>query len=89
MDFTGKLIHIGEVETYTATSTGNIVHSREIVLQTDEQYPRTGSFTLFNEDAQNFSRRIGEYMHVSFDLSANSNKEGTRYFNRLKVWRIS
>ena len=88
MDFTGKLIHIGEIEQFD-TKDGRTGFSRDIVLKTDEQYPRTGSFTLFNEDAQNFSRRIGEYMHVSFDLSANSNKEGTRYFNRLKVWRIS
>lgn len=89
MNFIGKITFIGEVESYTSTKTGNYVHSREIVVVTDEQYPRTACFTLRNELAQNCDYHIGQRLCIDFDINARPNREGTRYFNQLTAWRVT
>ena len=88
MDFTGQITHIGAAEQFT-TKEGKQMTSRDIVLTTDEQYPRSACVTLRNDLAQSFNLNIGQRAHVSFDLYARPNKEGTRYFNQLTAWRIT
>ena len=88
MDFTGKLILIGTIEQFRATSGKDIV-TRDIVLTTDEQFPKTACFTLRNELAENFAHNIGETIHLKFDINARPNRDGTRYFNQLTAWRIN
>lgn len=87
MDFTGKLIHIGQLEQFE-TSRGTCL-TRDIVVETDEQFPRTACFTLRNDLAQNFSHNIGEMISVRFDINARLNRDGSRYFNSLNAWRIN
>lgn len=88
MDFTGQIKHIGEVETFTTKNNVEIT-SRDIVLETDEQFPRSACITLRNELAQSFNLNIGQRARVDFDLYARPNKEGSRYFNQLTAWRIT
>ena len=88
MEFQGKLIQIGQLEQFE-TSRGTTVLTRDIVVETDEQFPRTACFTLRNDLAQNFSRNIGEMISVRFDINARPNREGTRYYNSLNAWRIN
>lgn len=88
MELTGKIIHIGEAEKFEAKN-GSICTSREIVLETEAQYPRRACITLRNDLAQNFDRRIGDTLTAHFDIDAFANKEGTRYSNKLTAWRIS
>ena len=88
MDFTGQIKHIGEVETFTTKNNVEIT-SRDIVLETDEQYPRAACITLRNDLAQSFNLNIGQRVRVDFDLYARPNKEGSRYFNQLTAWRIT
>ena len=88
MDFTGFIKHIGDAEQFH-TKEGKLMTTRDIVLETDEQYPRSACVTLRNDLAQSFNLNIGQRANVSFDLYARPNKEGTRYFNQLTAWRIS
>jgi hypothetical protein len=88
MDFTGQIKHIGEVETFTTKNNVEII-SRDIVLETDEQFPRSACFTLRNDLAQSFNLNIGQRVRVDFDLYARPNREGKRYFNQLTAWRVS
>ena len=88
MDFTGFIKHIGASEQFH-TKEGKLMTTRDIVLETDEQYPRSACITLRNDLAQSFNLNIGQRAHVSFDLYARPNKEGTRYFNQLTAWRIT
>ena len=88
MEFQGKLIQIGQLEQFE-TSRGTTVLTRDIVVETDEQFPRTACFTLRNDLAQNFSHNIGEMISVRFDINARPNREGTRYYNSLNAWRIN
>ena len=87
MEFQGKLIQIGQLEQFE-TSRGTCL-TRDIVVETDEQFPRTACFTLRNDLAQNFSHNIGEMISVRFDINARPNREGTRYYNSLNAWRIN
>jgi hypothetical protein len=87
MDFTGQIKHIGQLETFT--SGNREITSRDIVLETDEQYPRSACITLRNDLAQSFNLNIGQRARVDFDLYARPNKEGSRYFNQLTAWRIT
>ena len=88
MDFTGQIKHIGEVETFTTKNNVEIT-SRDIVLETDEQFPRSACITLRNDLAQSFNLNIGQRVRVDVDLYARPNKEGSRYFNQLTAWRIT
>ena len=87
MDFTGHITHIGQLEQFE-TSRGTCL-SREIVIKSDDQYPRLGVFTLRNDLAQNFHHNIGDTVTVRFDLDGFQSKDGTRYFNKLLAWRIN
>ena len=87
MEFFGQIKHIGETETFRAQS-GKDITTREIVVTTDEQYPRSASFTLRNDLAQSFSYHIGQRVRVDFDIDARPNRDGSRYFNQLKAWRV-
>ena len=88
MEFIGKITFIGETETFTSKNNVDIT-SRDIVVTTDEQYPRSACFTLRNEQAQTFSLNIGQRVRVDFDIDARPNRDGSRYFNQLKCWRIT
>ena len=88
MDFTGQIKHIGQIEQFD-TKDGRQVFSRDIVLETDEQYPRSACITLRNDLAQSFNLNIGQRVRVDFDIYARPNKEGNRNFNQLTAWRIS
>lgn len=87
-EFTGRLVHIGQPEQFE-TREGKKFTSREITLVTDEQYPKNACFTLRNELAMNFSHNIGETISVRFDFHARPNREGTRYYNELRAWRLN
>ena len=87
-EFTGRLVRIGQIEQFE-TSRGTHVITREINLETDEQFPKSGCFTLRNELAQNFAHNIGETITVRYDITMRANKEQTRFFNQLNVWRIN
>ena len=87
-EFIGRLVHIVATEQFD-TREGKRMTSREIVLATDEQFPKTACFTLRNELAVNFSHNIGETISVRFDFHARPNKEGTRYYNELRAWRLN
>lgn len=87
-EFTGRIVHIGQPEQFE-TREGKQFTSREITLVTDEQYPKTACFTLRNELAMNFSHNIGETISVRFDFHARPNREGTRYYNELRAWRLN
>ena len=88
MDFTGLIKHIGQIEQF-GTKDGRVCHTRDIVLETDEQFPRSACVTLRNDLAQSFNLNIGQRVRVDFDLYARPNKEGTRYFNQLTAWRVT
>lgn len=88
MDFTGQIKHIGQVEQFN-TKDGRHVLSRDVVIETDEQFPRSVCVTLRNDLAQSFNLNIGQRVRVDFDLYARANKEGNRYFNQLTAWRVT
>ena len=88
MEFIGKITFIGEMEQFD-TKNGTHCLSRDIVVTTDEQYPRSACFTLRNEQAQTFTLNIGQRVRVDFDIDARPNRDGSRYFNQLKCWRIT
>lgn len=88
MDFTGFIKHIGDAEQFH-TKEGKLMTTRDIVLETDEQYPRSACVTLRNDLALSFNLNIGQRANVSFDLYARPNKEGTRFFNQLTAWRVT
>ena len=87
-EFIGYISRIGEIEQFD-TSRGTTCLTREIVVTTDEQYPRSASFTLRNDLAKSFSLHIGQRVRVDFDIDARPNRDGSRYFNQLKAWRLT
>lgn len=82
-----RVVRIFELESFTDRE-GQTRYSRQILLETDERFPQRLVVTASKEMASNFPYPVGSLItaHVSFD--AFPSKDETRYFNKIRVWRI-
>ena len=87
MEFTGKIIWIGEKRQGTSVK-GTQWSCREYVIQdASTQYPRTMCFTIFGEDKLNqFNLQLDETLTVSFDIDAHQYQD--RWYNSIRAWNI-
>lgn len=88
MEITGKIKHIGEIQSIGANS----FRKRELVVTTDEQYPQH-ILVEFQQDKCDVlnSYKVGEEVKVSINLRGREwvNPEGeAKYFNSIQGWRI-
>ena len=83
MEFTGKIIWIGEKRQGTSVK-GTQWSCREYVIQdASTQYPRTMCFTIFGEDKLNqFNIQLDETLTVSFDIDAHQYQD--RWYNSIQ-----
>ena len=88
MQVIGKIKVIGEVQTFGA----NGFTKRELVVETDEQYPQTIMIEFVKDKCDllnNFA--VGQDVEVSINLRGREwiNPEGVaKYFNSIQGWRI-
>ena|SRR5690554_3590258 len=89
MEITGQIKVIGETQTFGA----NGFRKRELVLETNEQYPQTILIEFVQDrcDVLN-SYKVGQNVKIGINIRGRSwvNPEGeTKYFNSIQGWRIS
>lgn len=88
MELHGKILHIGELETYTGHD-GQTFYARPLVLTTEESHPQTAVFTLRNNIAADFQAQVGQFVTVHFDFAGFASKTNPdTYYNKLSAWRI-
>ena len=88
MELTGKIIFIGETKTFG----DNGFRKRELVIETDDQYPQTILIEFVQDkcDVLN-SYEIGQDVKIGINIRGRGwqNPEGeTKYFNSIQGWRI-
>lgn len=89
MEITGTIIQKGETQIYG----NNGFRKREIVVQTDEQYPQPILIEFIQDKCDILNNyALGNNVTVGINLRGRewTNSEGqTRYFNSIQGWKIS
>lgn len=87
MEFTGKIIHIGQERGGVSKTTGNEWKVQEYVIEDHSQYPKKMCFEVFGaERISQFNIQQGEELTVSFDIDARE-WQG-RYYNSIRAWKV-
>lgn len=72
----------------SGTSARGEWHSRQFVIETQEQYPKHLCFEVFGADRlAQFNIQGGETITVSFDIDARQWQD--KWFNSIKAWNIT
>lgn len=85
MEVTEKVFEIMPLQSGIGQRTGNEWKSQELVLITNERYPKKMAF-IFNNSFVNKLTLVepNDTVTVSFDIE--SNKVGDRYYSSLRAW---
>ena len=88
MELEGKIIKIGETETFGT----NNFRKREIVIETEEQYKQKILIEFVQDKCDLLNKyKVGDGIKVSLNLRGREwvNPQGeTKYFNSIQGWRI-
>jgi len=84
--FTGVIRHVSDAQSVTTAS--GLFNKREILVETEEQYPESMAIELTGEDAINFTGFAGQratfHLHFRCNRSASGN-----LFCRIRAWRYT
>jgi len=83
LELKGKLIHVGEVQTFDSG-----FKKRIFVIETDEKYPQQVPFELFKDSCD----MIDSYelnAHITVQFNVRGNEYNGRYFSSLNAWKIA
>ncbi|MFZ5429869.1 MAG: DUF3127 domain-containing protein [Bacteroidota bacterium] len=87
LNLKGKLVRILQVESGVSRA-GNAWKKQDFVIETDDQYPKTVCFTLFNDKVTLLAGiNPGEPLEVSFDVE--SREFNGKFYHNLNAWKIS
>ncbi len=82
-ELTGKVHHIGEVQTFASGFT-----KRVLVIETDEKYPQTVPVEFAKDKTAKLDGlNIGQQVTVSYNLRGN--EYNGKYYVNLGGWKIS
>lgn len=88
MELKGKIIHIGDIQTFASG-----FQKREFVIETEEQYKQEISLELFGDKIDIIdAHKIGDTVDVGINIRGKShtNPQGQkRWFNSLVAWKIT
>lgn len=87
MQYEGKIIHIGDVETVGQ----NALQKRSVVLEehTDKEYKWGISFDLIKDKVELInSFKVGDLVKVSLNFRTNYSENTQRYYTSISAWRI-
>ena len=88
MEVSGKLKHIYKTQTLGS----NGFRKREVVIETDEQYPQTILVEFVQDKVDILDQyAVGQSVKISINLKGREwiNPQGeTKYFNSIQGWRI-
>ncbi|UZJ37168.1 DUF3127 domain-containing protein [Prosthecochloris sp. SCSIO W1103] len=84
MDITGTIIEV--LLPKTGEGKNGKWKKQEVILETDEQYPKKICFSFWGEKAENPLFRNGTAVKISFDLE--SREFNGRWYTDAKGWRV-
>lgn len=87
MQYEGKIIHIGDVETVGQ----NALQKRTVVLEehTDREFKGGIAFDLIKDKVDLInSFKVGDMVKVSLNFRTNYSENTQRYYTSISAWRI-
>lgn len=88
MNLVGKIIHIGETQTFGASN----FEVRKFVVETYEKYPQKIELSLLGQNVDIIDPyQVGDEVSCNFNLNGKEavGRDGeTRYYNTVACWQI-
>ncbi len=86
LKFAGVISHVSETKSYTNRD-GNEKRFRELVITTDEQYPKSLVVTIKRESMLTLPLTKGQSITAYLSPRTFESKDG-RIYNDIEAWRI-
>ena len=89
MEFVGIIVAVSNLEEKTVNdSQGYTQCYRDVVVQTQEEFPKGICATLKGDAARNFALTEGSKVRVFFETRVNQSKASGKWFTSCHAWRI-
>ena len=89
MEFVGIIVAVSNLEEKAVSdSQGYTQRYRDIVVQTQEEFPKGICATLKGDTARGFDLPVGSKVRVFFEPRVNQSKASNRWFTSCHAWRI-
>jgi len=82
MEITGKITHIGQVQSGTGQSGKDWSKFQAVITETEGQYPKSLAFDVFNDKV---SVAMGEVCTIHFETKAN--EYNGKFYTNIGAWR--
>jgi len=86
IEFTGVIRQLGETRNLT-TNAGQPFIVREMLVETQEQYPETIAVSLTGDNASTFYGQVGQTVTVAVHFRARF--AGDRFHNDIRAWNYT
>ena len=92
MEFVGIIVAVSNLEEKQVSTQPNNQASiqcfRDVVVQTQEEFPKGICATLKGDAARNFALAEGSKVRVFFETRVNQSKASGKWFTSCHAWRI-
>ena len=90
MEFVGIIVAVSNVEEKAVSDSRQNINQcyRDVVVQTQEKYPKGLCATLKGDAARNFDLPEGTKVRVFFEPRAYRSKTSGKWFTSCHAWRI-
>ena len=89
MEFVGIIVAVSNLEEKTGNANQGFGQCfRDVVVQTQEEFPKGICATLKGDSARNFDLPVGSKVRVFFEPRVNQSKASNKWFTSCHAWRI-
>ena len=90
MEFVGIIVAVSNVEEKAVSDSRQNSHQcyRDVVVQTQEEFPKGICATLKGDAAREFALSEGRKVRVFFEPRVNQSKASGKWFTSCHAWRV-
>ena len=90
MEFVGIIVATSNLEEKSVSDSRQNINQcfRDVVVQTQEEFPKGICATLKGDAARNFDLTVGTKVRVFFETRVNQSKASGKWFTSCHAWRI-
>lgn len=87
MEIKGTIINALPIEEGVSKTTGKSWRKRTYILRTDDRYPKTVAFDLFNDNIDRYPMYPNRLYTVEIDIE--SREYNGRWYHSVSAWKVS
>ena len=88
MEFVGIIVAVSNLEEKAGGNATTPQCYRDVVVQTQEEFPKGICATLKGDNARGFDLPVGTKVRVFFEPRVNQSKASNKWFTSCHAWRI-